>query len=696
MANSLAGMRDILIDPGLCGWPEERVTVLQDPEDIRTFVPRLRELVETTPDVLFLYFAGHGIILPDGQLCLTLTDTNPSEADSTALTFHKVRQLLLGSPARVKAVVLDSCNSGRAVNTMADPSAGTTDIEGAYTLAASDGAAHVVPLAEQAGTATSFTRELIELVRTGVPGAPEWLTFGALYPHLQFRLLSSGLPRPRQGSTDTADRFPFTRNVAQYVGSQVIEQYGLAMTAAFASGQKRGLTETRLAQALFLSGEAVAGYLSGRRIAPVEVLHDFFDCLDEHGCGLDHAAQQRIMDLRDAADTAVAHDPREIAALQRVNREQEAEIRALRSAWERERTEHARATVEAEQELARLKGTVDEQGRQLSHAAGYTRALEAELTEIRREADEVSRELRVLRSQLTRLTDPPVASVPDEAAQSLTARLQAPAATRSTTSGTAVAAPFPVAAPAPRPAQPRYAARPQPKRTWKARLRIAARTGNTSAAVRSTAMLLSLLLLSAAVATFAAAYIQHFAYTRLASCTKDQISRADTTNCLTQQAGTATDRAVESDQDTSTYTVTFTTAGGKQETWNVGQAFHDGTPAGTHLTLNSYHGTIVTITHGTLAADLDDNTAFLSSEQMVAPFLLMGAVTIPLVLTGDRFFISVTIFLAPFTAVWSLIASFFIFSPWHPAHWTTTTTAVAHALIWALICVPPIAMAAAD
>ena len=41
-ANSLNGMRQILTDPGLCGWPRDRVTVIEDPTDMRRLVQTLR------------------------------------------------------------------------------------------------------------------------------------------------------------------------------------------------------------------------------------------------------------------------------------------------------------------------------------------------------------------------------------------------------------------------------------------------------------------------------------------------------------------------------------------------------------------------------------------------------------------------------------------------------------------------------
>ncbi|MFE0455195.1 hypothetical protein ACFW2D_28810 [Streptomyces sp. NPDC058914] len=163
---------------------------------------------------------------------------------------------------------------------------------------------------------------------------------------------------------------------------------------------------------------------------------------------------------------------------------------------------------------------------------------------------------------------------------------------------------------------------------------------------------------------FAAAHIQHFAYTHAALCTANQISRADTSNCLTQQTGTVTDRAEESNADTTSYTVTVTTTGGQHKTWDVDESFHDGAQPNTGITINSYNGTIVTLTHGTLTADVaESSTVFLSWKQVVAPLALMTAAAIPLIAVGDRFFRSIKIFgLLPIAAIWNVFLAMVTFN----------------------------------
>lgn len=213
-ANSLAGMQQTLTNPHLCGWSSGRVTVLENPTDMRQVAQTLRREARSTDQVLLVYFAGHGVILPRGQLGLALSDTDAENPDITGLAYQIVREALLDSPAQVKIVILDCCYSGRAIETQSAGIADLTDTQGAYTLTASDLEAHVLPLPQQANTATSFTAEFLHLIRTGIPGGAQNLTFADIYPHLRHRLHARNLPAPNQRGTDTATLFPFTRNAA--------------------------------------------------------------------------------------------------------------------------------------------------------------------------------------------------------------------------------------------------------------------------------------------------------------------------------------------------------------------------------------------------------------------------------------------------------------------------------------------------
>jgi hypothetical protein len=216
-ANSLNAMHAMLTDPILGGWPEDRVSVFPNPRIAGAFTARLSELAKSAEDALFFYFLGHGCLSTMSELCLTLSDTDKQYVDVTGLPYRTVRNNVLGSSsARLKAVVLDCCFSGQAIESLSGDVIDSLVARGTTILTAADRdeAAHVVPAAEQAQACTSFTRHLLDIVEAGRPQRAETLTLQAIYPLLQNRLREHGLPEPNQRTTDTAGFFPLARNPA--------------------------------------------------------------------------------------------------------------------------------------------------------------------------------------------------------------------------------------------------------------------------------------------------------------------------------------------------------------------------------------------------------------------------------------------------------------------------------------------------
>ncbi|OLE22807.1 MAG: hypothetical protein AUG49_17965 [Catenulispora sp. 13_1_20CM_3_70_7] len=209
--NSLEGMRQILTDPELCRWPPSRVKQLANVSDSRQVIIKLREWARKATGVFLLYYVGHGTPGEQGP-CLALSDTQEQHPDATGLEYRVIRKALLESPARVKIVILDCCYAGRAVPPVQSGHTLFTNISGTFVLAAADLAAHVPENQELA--CTSFTGELLDLIRTGIPDGPRELTLHDIYLHLRARLSEVDLPDPNSGGTDTAGAFRLARNAA--------------------------------------------------------------------------------------------------------------------------------------------------------------------------------------------------------------------------------------------------------------------------------------------------------------------------------------------------------------------------------------------------------------------------------------------------------------------------------------------------
>jgi hypothetical protein len=228
--NSLEAMRAMLSEPALCGWPPDRITVISNPVSPVDVAVQLTDLAEAASGVFLLYYVGHGALSPRGELCLTMTSTRPDRAKVTGLAWETVADVMRASPARMRLVILDCCFAGQAIETLSsDPHLGLADIthvEGVCTLTATvrNRTAHVLPPGQQDDACTSFTGELLDLVRSGLPGKPARLTIGDIYPELRQRLVAKGLPAPNQRGTDTAHEFPFATNAVAGISPPVSDR----------------------------------------------------------------------------------------------------------------------------------------------------------------------------------------------------------------------------------------------------------------------------------------------------------------------------------------------------------------------------------------------------------------------------------------------------------------------------------------
>jgi KAP family P-loop domain/Caspase domain len=225
-ANSLDRMAGLLTSP-LCGWPRDRVQILADVPSPGDLPYRLVTTFENISDVALFYYVGHGQIDAEGELCLGLTETRPEVnlRAVTSLPFQLVRQAMQGSDAAVKIVILDCCFSGlatRPLNILSGAAEEVADLAtgtGAHTMAASGrfGAAWFESASGSERPQTIFTKYLVDLVESGIPGGGSLLPLGRLFEQLRDNLARDRRPVPQQRSTDAGRDFAFAHNVAANV-----------------------------------------------------------------------------------------------------------------------------------------------------------------------------------------------------------------------------------------------------------------------------------------------------------------------------------------------------------------------------------------------------------------------------------------------------------------------------------------------
>lgn len=215
VSRNLEDLRVILTDPAATGLRPDRCTVIAHPVDPISVYRALRRAAAEAEDMLLVYFAGHGCISPRNELYLGLHGTELDELAFSALPYEQLRYALNGSPAAVRAVILDCCFSGNAIPTMAGngpTGSGELAIEGTYVLTATP--SNTAALAPAGEPHTAFTGELIRLLNTGVPNGSKLLTFAETYRQLLQAAKIRGIPQPRQLGIDTADQLALSQNLA--------------------------------------------------------------------------------------------------------------------------------------------------------------------------------------------------------------------------------------------------------------------------------------------------------------------------------------------------------------------------------------------------------------------------------------------------------------------------------------------------
>lgn len=212
--NNLKDLAAILTHEELGGFASDRVHIELNPT--KTIGEKLADLAESTRDVLFVYYAGHGTVDNDGELYYALPTTRANRIWSTGLPHQWVRRAMLNCPAVARVLILDCCFSGRAIEAMSDPESSLTgqlEISGAYTLTAttSSNAAR----APRGEAHTAFTGELLRLLGNGLANHGPLLNITALYSPLTRALIRRGFSYPQQRGTGTIGDLALTKNAVR-------------------------------------------------------------------------------------------------------------------------------------------------------------------------------------------------------------------------------------------------------------------------------------------------------------------------------------------------------------------------------------------------------------------------------------------------------------------------------------------------
>ncbi|MEU8942412.1 hypothetical protein AB0C97_30760 [Streptomyces goshikiensis] len=199
-----------------CGVRPDRLRLLLDPPDARAMAEAVTEEAQRADTVLLVYFVGHGLLGPGGELHLAASGTDrltPGMAGHQALSFTALRQALEVSRASSVVLVLDCCFSGR-VSLGTSPSVPALAVEpthGVYFI----GSAEQLADAPSDAVHTAFSGALIDVLATGDPRGPHPLTLDAVYDAVFQNLRDQQRPWPRRQAGDRSGRLVIAPNPAR-------------------------------------------------------------------------------------------------------------------------------------------------------------------------------------------------------------------------------------------------------------------------------------------------------------------------------------------------------------------------------------------------------------------------------------------------------------------------------------------------
>lgn len=261
--------------------------------DLTSIGARLVAAAEEAEDLLLVYYAGHGLIGPDGELHLSLpgTSSKPDLVAWTGVPFTLVRRTMANARADSRVLILDCCFSGLAIGAMATTTSvvtGQLEVAGTCTLASSP--ATRPSRAPVDAKHTAYTGELLDLLWHGTADTAEFLTLQAIHEHLARILPSKGYPRPELRNTHTVSRLALARNRAHS---------GISDPDAM-------VREARWLERLGDSSGAVHWYQEAASAGRVDAMRELARLLERDGSRVQAAMWHRK--AADSGDPATMHE----------------------------------------------------------------------------------------------------------------------------------------------------------------------------------------------------------------------------------------------------------------------------------------------------------------------------------------------------------------------------------------------------
>ncbi|WP_210590773.1 caspase family protein [Streptomyces sp. GESEQ-35] len=141
VGNNVRRLAELLTDHDLWGLPAERCVVLHNPSTTDAVLNAVHEAAGAAEDAFVLYFAGHGLVSPVGEvdLHLALPDWDDNRS-YRSVAYSALRHALVDTcTAYARVALLDCCYSGIVLKGYMSPPnmADLAAVDGTYVMTAS-------------------------------------------------------------------------------------------------------------------------------------------------------------------------------------------------------------------------------------------------------------------------------------------------------------------------------------------------------------------------------------------------------------------------------------------------------------------------------------------------------------------------------------------------------------------------------
>jgi len=213
-------LKEVLLDKDIMGIPKENITIsLNDSrKDIeRKLIQATRE-AEDENYTLLVYYSGHGILSSENfKLYLTSSESSKAYLESDSINIDRFREIIAGSRATSKVVILDACHSGQIHNTMnnfeSTISSEIKKFEGTYIMtSASEDSPSLFPH-NSTKKPTYFTAKMIDVLKRGVENNKPYISVRDIYNEIYNSFSKQvGMPLPQQSIFQEADSIIISKN----------------------------------------------------------------------------------------------------------------------------------------------------------------------------------------------------------------------------------------------------------------------------------------------------------------------------------------------------------------------------------------------------------------------------------------------------------------------------------------------------